>query len=194
MLLRREAIALVLEQLTERDAVVLANGYIAREGGACRDRESNFYMIGSMGLAASIGLGVALGSPGARVIVLDGDGNLLMGLGVLPMVGAWQPRHFVHVVLDNGTYGSTGSQPTLAASTDFAGIARASGYVEATSVASASALAQALARVREREGPVLIHVRVSAAEGAAAPRVPHEPEVIARRFAAALRRIETAGE
>src|ERR1051326_3341463 len=104
---RRDAVAIVLDALP-RHHVVMANGFLSRDGCAHGDAERYFYMLGSMGLAASIGLGVALVRPEARVAVLDGDGNVLMGLSALPMAGAWRPRHLLHVVLDNGCYASTG--------------------------------------------------------------------------------------
>lgn len=192
MLSRRNATALVLDALAEDHAVVFANGFISREGCAHHDLDRHFYMIGSMGLAAAIGLGVALAGMSARVVVVDGDGNLLMGLGVLPMVGAWQPPHFLHVVLDNGTYGSTGSQPTIASSIDFVEAARASGYREACSVENEAGFVRCLARYRTLVGPVLLHVRISAQEPDAAPRVPQEPDVIARRFSSWLGRRKEA--
>lgn len=186
MMLRREAIAAILDCLVDDELVVLANGFISREGYNHRDLSRHFYMLGSMGLAATIGLGVALSRPEKPVVVLDGDGNLLMGLGVLPMVGAWQPARFLHVVLDNGTYGSTGSQPTIAAAADFAKLALGSGYRRAASV---DALAPLQEHVREwlgQSGPALLHVPVSATEPGSGPRVAPDPLMIAQRFASAI--------
>jgi phosphonopyruvate decarboxylase/sulfopyruvate decarboxylase subunit beta len=96
--------------------VVHANGYICRESFAVKDRIENFYMIGSMGMASAIGLGVALAVPDRPTVVFDGDGNLLMSLGILPMIGGGpimgrgRPGNLVHVVFDNALYGSTGNQ------------------------------------------------------------------------------------
>jgi phosphonopyruvate decarboxylase len=129
---------------------------------------------------------VALAEPRARLAVLDGDGNLLMGLGVLPMVGAWQPASFLHLVLDNRTYGSTGSQPTIAGAVDFAAAALACGYRRAISVDAAEPLRLAVLDWRGETGPSLVHVRLSAAEPGAAPRVEPEPPEIARRFSAGI--------
>ena len=108
----REAITIITDLLQDQ-LVVCANGLISRETFTIRDRVENFYMIGSMGLASSIGLGVALNKPSRKVIILDGDGNLLMNLGSLPMIGSLQPKNLLHIVLDNEVYASTGKQPTI---------------------------------------------------------------------------------
>src|SRR5439155_582036 len=96
-----------------REPLVHANGYICRESFSLGDRPQNFYMIGSMGLASAIGLGLALARPHHRAVVFDGDGNLLMNLGILAQVGARRPANLVHCVFDNGVYGSTGNQASL---------------------------------------------------------------------------------
>ncbi len=96
--------------LLKDEPVVHANGYICRESFQLQDREANFYMIGSMGLASSIGLGVALCRPDKKVIIFDGDGNVLMSMGTLAMIAATAPKNLVHIVFDNQVYESTGSQ------------------------------------------------------------------------------------
>ena len=107
-----EAIALIMAEL-EDQLLINANGFIGREAFNARDREANFYMIGSMGLASSMGLGVALAQPKKKIVVLDGDGNILMAMGTLAMIAAVAPKNLVHVTIDNGVYESTGSQRTL---------------------------------------------------------------------------------
>lgn len=186
LLSRRLAVDAVLGCLTDREAVVLANGFVSRDGHAAADRHRSFYMLGSMGLAASIGLGLSLAAPETPVVVLDGDGNLLMGLGVLPMVGSWQPSRFLHLVLDNATYGSTGSQPTLSTSVDFPAMAHASGYRRAAGAHRADDLRRLTAAWLPERGPSLIHVRIDPGEPKPGPRIEIEPPEIARRFAAAL--------
>lgn len=185
-MLRREAIAAVYAELEPQRPVVLANGYISREGFNCGDHPDHFYMLGSMGLAASIALGACLARPDVPVVVLDGDGNLLMGLGVLPMVGQWQPRRFLHVVLDNGTYGATGSQPTVSAATDLAATALACGYARAERLGDRARLGERVRAWRDLDGPSLLHVLVSPAEPGPGRRVDIAPGEIARRFGAAL--------
>lgn len=181
MIARSDAIAAVLERAGDA-LVVTANGWISREACAAHDRDGNFYMLGSMGLASSIGLGVALTRPERRVIVLDGDGNLLMALGTLAMVADQQPRNFVHVVLDNEMYGSTGGQRSLSATVDLDELARAAGYASVRRIGDLAELEDALAA----QGPVFLLIKVAPVPHGEAPRVPHAPEAIAKRFRAAV--------
>jgi len=124
---RGRAAGAVLELLTD-ELVVVCNGFLSREVFALRDRPENFYMIGSMGQAPAIGLGLALAQPRRKVVVLDGDGNVLMALGTLATVGALAPKNFVHIVFDNEVYGSTGNQPTLSRTVRLEQMAKAAGY------------------------------------------------------------------
>lgn len=109
-------------------ALIICNiGFPSRELYAVRDRPENFYMLGSMGMASSIGLGLAL-SQRRRIIVLDGDGSVLMNLGTLTTIANHAPNNFLLVILDNCCYGSTGSQPSCTAQrSDLAAMARAAG-------------------------------------------------------------------
>src|SRR5262249_56308953 len=105
---RRAALGAAFKPLG-REPVIHANGYICRESFSLGDRPQNFYMIGSMGLASAIGLGLVLARPRGHAVVFDGDGNLLMNLGILAQVGARRPAKLVHCVFDNEVYGSTGN-------------------------------------------------------------------------------------
>jgi phosphonopyruvate decarboxylase len=172
--------------------VVHANGYICRESFAIADRPQSFYMIGSMGLAAPIALGVALAKPDATPVVFDGDGNLLMSLGILPMIGggplaarAWRPR-LLHVVFDNMVYGSTGNQLSPSRAVELHRVARASGYATAVAVTDRDALTKAIGDALRIDGPTFVLARVTA-EQRPAPRIPYTPEEIRDRFRAALR-------
>src|SRR6186713_1424465 len=94
------------------DAVIASLGHPAYDLFTAGDRDANFYTWGSMGLASSIGLGLAMAQPDRRVIVLDGDGSLLMNLGSLATIGWVQPKNLVVIVWDNALYGTTGGQDT----------------------------------------------------------------------------------
>ena len=102
-------------------------------------------MVGSMGCAASLGLGVALARPDRRVVVLDGDGALLMRLGALAMLGNERPPNLVHVLFDNGMHESTGGQTTLSAGVDFCALASACGYPSVVTASEPDALGAQLA-------------------------------------------------
>ena len=133
-MLRADAVRQVVEALPDDHLLVACNGMIGREVFTARDRESTFYMIGSMGLALSIGLGVAQCRPDRQVVVLDGDGNVLMGAGVLATAAALAPENLHHVVLDNEAHGSTGDQRTVSDVVPLEAMAKAAGYVSAERV------------------------------------------------------------
>jgi thiamine pyrophosphate-dependent acetolactate synthase large subunit-like protein len=177
----RQAIALLAGQLTD-ELVVCTTGHTCRDMQACLDRPENFYMIGSMGLASALGLGVALCRPDRTVVVLDGDGSVLMALGTLPMVGTLRPVRFVHVVLDNETYASTGGQPTYSASVDLDALAVASGYPVVRRVDDPQRLLAVWREIRSLDGPVFLLVKCRTDEGPPSPRVALDPQAIARRF------------
>jgi hypothetical protein len=171
--------------------VVHANGFICRESFSLGDRPQNFYMIGSMGLASAIGLGVALAQPERPAVVFDGDGNLLMNLGILPMIGGGplmgggRPANFVHVVFDNAVYGSTGNQASPSRHARLDAIAAASGYRTAVAVTEGPAVREAVAAALRADGPAFVLVKVTAEEQPA-PRIPYPPEEIRDRFRGAL--------
>jgi len=183
---RFEALRAAVSALTS-EPVVHANGYVCRESFAVKDRIENFYMIGSMGMASAIGLGVALAAPSRSTVVFDGDGNLLMSLGILPMIGGGpvmgraRPGHLVHVVFDNALYGSTGGQASPSRTVGLHHIARAAGYERATAVAGADELHAAVATAVAGGGPSFILARVTGEEQPA-PRIPYSPEEIRDRF------------
>ena len=112
---RREAIKIILQSLNEKDAALFTTGMISREAFDIRDRKSNFYMLGSMGLVSSVGLGLAQNMR-RKVFVFDGDGSTLMDMGAMAVVGAQRPSNLVHIVLDNESYQSTGAQRTMSSS------------------------------------------------------------------------------
>lgn len=181
----RDAVEGVLPGL-DGFAVVCANGFISRWACAVKDRASHFYMIGSMGLASSIGLGIALAKPEQAVAVLDGDGNVLMNLGTLPMIATAKPRRFLHVVIDNGVYASTGNQRTISPQVPLEEIARVSGYARVARVRDRGALAERAAEFAGAEGPSLLLVETIVEEGPPAPRIPYTPEEMTQRTRNAL--------
>lgn len=188
---RFEALSAAVAPL-RAEPVVHANGYICRESFAVKDRLENFYMIGSMGMASAIGLGVALSVPDRPAVVFDGDGNLLMSLGILPMIGGGpvmgrgRPANLVHVVFDNALYGSTGNQASPSRAVGLHHIARAAGYERATAVAGADEIRAAVATALAGGGPSFILARVTGEEQPA-PRIPYPPEEIRDRFRSCFR-------
>jgi phosphonopyruvate decarboxylase len=182
---RLEAIASARKAITD-EPVVHANGYICRESFAVGDRPENFYMIGSMGLASSIALGLSLGRPDRASVVFDGDGNLLMNLGMLAMVGGLAPRRLVHVVFDNEVYGSTGNQASPSRGVRLDRLAGAAGYRTAAAVTEPAAIEEAVRTALATDGPHFVLVKTTAEE-ADVPRIPFSPAEIRDRFAARVR-------
>jgi thiamine pyrophosphate-dependent acetolactate synthase large subunit-like protein len=180
-----QAVAHIFKKIGPRPAV-LATGFICRQAQAAAPRDANFYMIGSMGMASSIGLGAALARPKQPVVVIDGDGAVLMNLGHLPMAGSFAPKNFYHIVVDNGRYESTGGQKTLSKDVKLENIAKASGYRSAKGVATEAALKSALTNFFKSPGPAMLVVRVKPETGETPPRVHDSPEEITRKFSAAL--------
>ena len=173
------------------EPVVASLGHPAYDLFAIDDRPSNFYTWGSMGLASSIGLGLAVAQPERRVFVLDGDGSLLMNLGSLATIGWTRPVNLVLVVLDNERYATTGGQATATAhGTDLEAVARAAGIVSTETVATVEELAAVLARTSIQPGPWAIVATVS--DSTPTTRPPLDCVFIKQRFMSAIGTIEPA--
>jgi len=152
---------------------------------AAPDRKANFYMWNSMGMASSIGLGLAMARPDKKVIVLDGDGAVLMNLNSLTTAAAKAPANLVHIVWDNAQYQITGGQPThTGGGADIEAIARGAGFKQALTVDTPAAFKEALARILSRPGPWLLVAKTDTT--AAAGRPPKSPVYIKNRFMEAL--------
>jgi len=140
-MLRAEALEAIYPELRER-IVVTIMGAVAAELYMLGHRPTFFYLEHAMGLASSMGLGIALALPEQQVIVLDGDGSLLMNLGTLSTMARYHPDNLLHIVFDNESLLSVGGFPTAtAAGTDLAGVARASGVPRVREVAAPDELA-----------------------------------------------------
>ncbi len=188
-----QALSVVVPAL--QDALVVhANGFISRESFNLEDRLGNFYMIGSMGLASSIALGLALSKPERRVVVFDGDGNVLMNMGSLALIGAQQPRNLVHLVFDNEVYGSTGNQPTISGRVALDEVARASGYVDTRRAEDADQLRAAAQELLAQEGPSFLLIKIEPdRQERHIGRITHEPQHIVRRFMEAIQKGDREG-
>src|SRR6188472_86425 len=157
---RAQAMAALLELLTDQP-VIVCNGFPSREVQKIADRPSHFYMIGSMGNAPAIALGVAIAKPNKQVIVFDGDGNVLMGMGTLATVGALKPKNFIHVVFDNEVYGTTGNQPTISNVVPLEKVAKAAGYVNVERVREREDLVYEFKDMLKKDGPSMLLIKVN---------------------------------
>ncbi len=182
---RRAVVARLLED--RGDLLVVAGlGAPSWDVTAAGDQALNFPLWGGMGSAVMIGLGLALAQPDRRVLVVTGDGELLMGLGALATVAVQAPRNLAIVVLDNERYGETGMQTTHTAyGTDLAAVAAASGIPVAETVADEAALEAILAVLRGAGGPVFVNVKVKA-EALSLVLPPKDGAYLKDRFRVAL--------
>ena len=168
-----------------RDQLVVCNiGIPSQELHAIDDQPTNFYMLGTMGLASSIGLGLALAQP-KPVVVIDGDGSILTNMGTLPTIANNVAENYILMIIDNGSYGSTGDQPTYTGKkTDLAGMARAAGcdnVVEVQDVDTGDALQAAL-----DSGKMTVMVVKCDSGNAKNPVITMDPVVIRDRFMKAV--------
>ncbi len=182
---RREVVARLLE---ERGNLLVVSGLGASSWDvtAAGDSPLTFPLWGAMGGAAMIGLGLALAQPERRVLVVTGDGEMLMGLGSLAVIGVKQPANLAIAVLDNERYGETGMQAThTAGPVDLAAMAVGAGFPAVADVFDQAQLDEALPRLRGESGPVLVNIKVRAEElPLALP--PKDGVVLKQRFRAAL--------
>lgn len=181
---RLEATRRLRARLTS-EAVVPSLGHPAYDLFEAGDRPENFYTWGSMGLASSIGLGIAMAQPGRHVVVLDGDGSLLMNLGSLATIAWVAPPNLVVVVWDNELYGTTGGQPTATAQgADLARAAQAVGIPNAVTVRDPPEFDAAVDRALRVPGPWVIVAKVT--ESGVATKPPLDSPMIKRRFMSAM--------
>lgn len=162
---REEVIQQIVEQLKGDEVVVSTTGKTSRELFECREalgqpHSSDFLTVGSMGHSSQIALGIAISKPGRKVICLDGDGALLMHMGGLAIAGHVAPKNFIHIVINNGAHESVGGQPTAGFNIDTVAVAKACGYMSASSVSTAGELNGALASISDNTCPTFIEVKV----------------------------------
>lgn len=169
----------------DNEPIIASLGHPAYDLFAAGDRPANFYTWGSMGLASSLGLGLAMARPDVRVFVLDGDGSLLMNLGSLATIGWVQPPNLILIVWDNGEYGTTGGQETATAhGADLEAAARSMGATMTMTVRTPDEFDAGIARARNEAGPWVIVAKV--AESVPTDKPPHDCVFIKQRFMAAI--------
>jgi thiamine pyrophosphate-dependent acetolactate synthase large subunit-like protein len=156
----------LVDLLHQDEAVIGGIGYTNFDLWAASEtphgrRQQNFYMLGSMGLAVPIALGVALAQPSRKVFALEGDGSVLMQLGSLSTVAARRQKNLCIVIMDNGAYQITGGQKTMTdQGADIVGIARASGLRQSAWAADEAAFVELVGLALREDGPWLIGCRI----------------------------------
>jgi thiamine pyrophosphate-dependent acetolactate synthase large subunit-like protein len=181
MINRFEATRYITGKLTN-ELVVATLGNAKYDLFNAKDRPRNFYMWNSMGMASSIGLGLAMARPQEKVIVLDGDGSLLMNLNSLATEAVRSPKNLIHIVWDNRSYELTGKQPTATAfKTDLAKVAEGAGFEHVERAESLDAFRKAFDRAFSGDGPWFI-LAIIEQDRAKPPRPPKSPTFIRHRF------------
>lgn len=171
----------LIAKLKAEEAVIGGIGNTNFDLWAAGHRPQNFYMLGSMGLAFPIALGVALAQPDRRVFALEGDGSLLMQLGALSTIATLKPKNLIMIVMDNGIYQITGAQPTPAASVaDIVAIATGSGLVRSSWAADEEDFERLVDEAMSAPEPSLIAVRIDDKPGVGTTR--RDPVQIRERF------------
>jgi phosphonopyruvate decarboxylase len=186
---RAQALRRLIDATSDDGSVLIATtGYTGRELAAIADRPNQLYVVGSMGCASSLALGISLAREDVRVVVVDGDGAALMRMGNFATIGAYGGDRLVHVVLDNEVHESTGGQPTVSHAISFAGVAAACGYGLALEGDEMSLLDELLLAEGVR-GPRFAALKIRAGTKTEPPRPKLSPEEVSARFSDHLRRI-----
>ena len=168
-------------QLKAEEAVVAGIGNTNFDLWMSGQRPQNFYMLGSMGLAIPIALGVAIAQPQRHVVALEGDGSLLMQLGCLATVAMLKPKNLTMVVWDNGMYQITGGQPTASASVvDIVAVARGCGLTKCAWATDEDDFERQFASALKEGGPTLIAARIDDKPGTGT--TDRDPVQIRQRF------------
>jgi len=161
---REMALDHLLQLCRDDDLIISTTGKTSREVFELRAKhgqhQRDFLTVGGMGHTSSIALGVAIGQPNRRVVCLDGDGSLIMHMGAMPVIANFKPKHFFHVLLNNGTHESVGGQATSAGLIDFEKLADAVGYAGYAMASDVTTLTQAWSQLAGKEGPVLLEVKI----------------------------------
>lgn len=170
-------------EVVSNELVVCNLGHPSQELFVIKDRPENFYMLGSMGLASSIGLGIAL-STDRKVMVIEGDGAILMNLGTLATIGINQPKNYLLVIIDNEAYGSTGFQPTFTSNgLSLLNIAQACNFPNPILITGENDIKEVVGKaLQTNEGPYCIVIKTEKGMPDTIPIIPYDSITIRDRF------------
>ena len=157
-MIRKEAVGLIAQEIGNQP-IISANGFMSRDLYETNEKENNFYMIGSMGLASSIGLGVALSNPGKKIHIFDGDGNILMNLGSLVTIGSLKPKNLIHIIFDNKAHESTGGQPTNSKIIELEKIAEVAKF-KTYKITKKEQIKKIFSKIKKENGPICVLVKI----------------------------------
>jgi len=157
---RIEYIKILSKHVGSNDVLLGATGFSGRELYQSTDFKGKFYMMGSMGCLASIGLAIAKENPTRNIYVLDGDGALLMKMGTLSTIGFHKPDNFIHICFNNNKYESTGGQKTSSSEVNFAEVARSCGYKSVEKLDTLIGFEEIISDIKKYPKPQFLHVKI----------------------------------
>lgn len=179
---RAEVLDRIIKLTPEPNTVVIATtGFTGRELFATADRANHLYMVGSMGCASSLGLGLALARPDIKVVIIDGDGAALMRMGNFATIGSYAGDNLIHLLLDNQSHESTGAQATVSSNVRFADIADACGYAVSYD-GNDITLVDELFSSQSIKGPRFGHLKINTGTMEKLPRPDVKPTEVLRRL------------
>ena len=176
---RKTSMEIICQEI-KNEIIISANGFLSRDLFNTFEKPSNFYMLGSMGLASSIGLGIAIKNPKKKIFVFDGDGNILMNLGSLTTIGNLKPKNLIHIIFDNNSHESTGGQPTSTNKIQIDKIAKVVNY-KIFKAENELQLLNIMKRIEKVIGPIMILIKIKKSKKITG-RVTIEPVNIKKRF------------
>ena len=181
---RTQALSVIRSNLRPGDVIIASTGFTGRELYALGDQANQIYMVGSMGCASSMALGLAIAQPQRRIFIVDGDGAMLMRLGALATIGQERPANLVHILLDNGQHESTGGQATVSHNTDLSAVALACAYPLVTRINALAALQAYFASDAFEHLNCLsfLHIKIRAGCMHEPPRPKMPPDEAIKRF------------
>lgn len=180
---RTPVLEVIQKELGQDVAVIATTGKTGRELYEVGDLKNQFYMVGSMGCALAFGLGIALVKPKLKVVVIDGDGALLMRTGTMATVGAYRPNNLVHILIDNEAHDSTGGQGTVTGGISFGAVALGFGYEQVYSTDKLEAFKNILDVVKNSKSSTFIHLKTQKGSPEKLGRPKVTPAEVSLRFA-----------
>jgi phosphonopyruvate decarboxylase len=179
---RIDVLKTINSTIDQNTAIITPTGYTSRELFEVEDSKNNFYMFGSMGCAGSIGLGLSRGKPDKDIIVIDGDGALLMRLGSMSTIGFYNPENMLHILLDNNSYESTGGQKTVSDRINFVNIAHACGYTNSVYIHTLNELIDHLIKWKNHKELTFMYLKIRKGTREELSRPSISPSRIRQRF------------
>ncbi|WP_239618245.1 phosphonopyruvate decarboxylase [Cohnella mopanensis] len=185
---RQEALRVINGCKDGKTAQLATTGKTGRQLYEIEDACNNLYMVGSMGCIASFGLGLSISKPDFDIVVIDGDGSLLMRMGSMATIGYYNPRNMIHILLDNNAHDSTGGQKTVSHNINFINVASSCGYAKSIYIHDLNELNKCLNEWKITKGLTFLHLKISSGTEEQLSRPAIKPYEVKERLAMFLNR------